>query len=162
MEELALAPEVDVICVNRAGLHHWGRIAGWGSVHGDELKAWADQRAEAGLNTDCPIFSNRNHTQEPVEWYGPCRWPGSSGLYVVQWALFEAKYHHIGLCGIHMDGDTRIAEDGTIENAPMPYGITYQAGWRTAQSYFADRVRSYGGWTAELLGTPDADFWITP
>ncbi len=150
LEELEPFGGLPIVAVNRAGVVYLGEIVGWGSLHPHALKSWLPQRAEAGGNA-CPVFSQG---RLPEDWqFMTSKWPGSSGLFCTQWALLEAGFDRVILCGVHIDGQTRISIVGDVENAPVPYEH-YQDGWRRAQRELGGRIRSCGGWTAELLGKP--------
>jgi len=162
LEELARAPDgVDVIAVNAAGCTCPSSLAAWGSVHADQLVDWVATRRTAGGNIPADVFGESflpGQDRDTVEYYGPVRWPGSSALYVVQWAL-DNGYDRLALAGVHLTGRMRERFGEVNDSAEgSPYDV-YRGGWEQAYTHLTIRVRSFGGWTAELLGTPPADFF---
>jgi hypothetical protein len=158
-EELNLLPfTYDVIAVNQAGLRYRGRLEAWVTLHANELDDWAKAREELGLEPPRYYATHgRGSFAVPVQIIRS-NWPGSSGLFAVQWALEVGRYDRVILCGVHLNGDTRKDADGELRPAPMNYS-RYQAGWIKAHHRLGGRVASMGGWTRELLGAPDDDFW---
>lgn len=144
----------DLLAVNFAGVKLERDIAGWGSVHGNDLALqWIPVRESRGGNLDCPIFADSflpGQSRDVIQHY-KVQWPGSSALYVVQWALDVAKYDRIVLAGVHLTGQTRDRE--TVVAAPNNYRV-YRDGWRDALPEIVHRVHSLGGWTRELLDEP--------
>jgi len=161
LEELALAPAgTDVIAVNAAGCLYPMRLAAWGSVHADQLFEWVETRRARHCNIPAHVFGESflpGQARDVVEYYGPVRWRGSSALYAVQWAL-EHAYDRVALAGVHLTGSMRERCSGLEATDGSPYDV-YRAGWRDALEHIEGRVTSFGGWTAELLGTPPRGFF---
>lgn len=156
LEELSKLRGVEeVLAINQAGCRYQGPLTAWGSVHGDEMQTWIEDREDQGLTIPASCFYDSGKPSHPsMTWYGPPRWPGSSALYVVQWGLLVARYDRLVLCGVHLNGDRRVEASGQIIQAPNNYQM-YRDGWRTARKHLDGRVTSMGGWTRELLGPPD-------
>lgn len=163
IEELKLAPAgVDILAVNAAGYTYLGPIAAWGSVHADQMVGWLERRAELGGPGGFHAFGESflpGQERDVVRYYGPTRWRGTSALYVVQWAMDVGGYDRLALAGVHIKGNTR-DRGGQLEDTDGGPYENYQLGWHTAIDEIRDHVRSYGGWTAELLGTPEPG-WLT-
>lgn len=137
-----------MVATNLAGIHHDGRIDGWATLHPELLGDWIKGR-EVGR-----MFAPACVDSVDVE-VVPERWPGSSGLYAVQCALFEMGASGAILCGLPMD-----SEAGHIIR-PGPWGPvgTYRQAFVSALPLIGGRVRSMSGWTCEVFGAPKPD-WI--
>lgn len=132
-----------VVAANLAGIEWRGQLDGWASLHGDLLPGWA--KARAGKP------AGRLFTVETT----PERWPGSSGLYALQCALFEMGATGAILCGIPMDSAA-----GHF-SVPGSWAGTddYRRAFEAALPEIGGRVRSMGGWTQSLFGAP-SEAWI--
>src|SRR5690606_11908786 len=107
-----------------------------------------------GLNDDfrALVYPRRHLPRWMEPW--PYRWKGSSGLYAAQVALEALGCRAAILCGVPMD-----AEAGHITGAAAwPFTEKYRQELLDGKTERAN-IRSMGGWTAEVLGRPDAD-WI--
>jgi hypothetical protein len=82
---------------------------------------------------------------------------GSSGLAAAMIALDVLKADRVALVGIPMDPDGGRYDD----HKPWPEAIVQRHSWVKHLSTLQGRVRSYSGWTKELLGgePPTAD-WL--
>lgn len=135
-----------IVAANLAGIAYGGRLDAWASLHGDLLTGWLTQRLEAGGNTELRTFT----TDEVPE-----RWAGSSGLYATQAALFEMGACGAILCGVPMD-----SEAGHFTGrSPWESTASYRKAFEAALPLIGGRVRSMGGWTADVLGRP-AKPWV--
>lgn len=140
-----------VLAVNDIGAHWSGKIHHWCTLHCEKLPAWeADRRARGhpggyvrwGHKADQRVD---RHTSD---------WRGSSGLFAAKVAL-ELGYERIVLAGVPMAAGEAHFFDG---GAWTPAG-RYLSAWNQHRADLAGRVRSMGGWSAELLGVPD-DGWL--
>lgn len=132
-----------VVAANLAGIHFAGHLDGWATLHPDLLPDWAAERAGNA--------SFRPFTPDTT----PERWPGSSGLYALQVALFEMGATAAILCGVPMD-----SEAGHFTGRERWESVTdYRQAFAAALSEIGGRTRSMGGWTRDLFGAPSAA-WI--
>lgn len=134
-----------VVAANLAGIHWPGKLDGWVSLHGNLLPKWAEERAGEPAGRLFTVAAT------------PERWPGSSGLYALQVALFELGASGAILCGVPLD-----SEAGHFDRPP---GARWEAVGDYRQAFAAalpeigGRIRSMGGWTANLFGRPTAA-WV--
>lgn len=141
-----------VVAANLAGIHFEGRLDAWCSLHSDRLGPWARQRKG---NKDFEAFTPTFHPATPLAEVVEEQWPGSSGLYALQIALTQMNAAGAILCGIPMR-----QADGHFVN-PGAWAATgdYRSAFGRALPALGGRVRSMGGWTAELFGTP-TEAWV--
>lgn len=132
-----------VVAANLAGIAYGDRLDAWATLHPDELPGWQARRQG---NDDYRTFT-------PDE--TPERWPGSSGLYAVQVALFELGAAGVILCGVPMDSRAGHFTGRTPWESVTDYRRAFQA----ALPEIGGRVRSMGGWTQDLFGAPTRE-WI--
>jgi hypothetical protein len=132
-----------IVAANLAGIAWGDHLDGWASLHTDLLPGWA---AERKGNGDFQPF-----TPDVVAE----RWPGSSGLYAAQVALFEMGASGVILCGVPMDSQAGHFTGRT----PWESTTSYREAFKAALPDIGGRVRSMGGWTAEVFGQPSAA-WI--
>jgi hypothetical protein len=149
---LATRPHIIVAC-NYAGRDCPEDIAALCTEHADLLTGW---RAKRQGNADYRAFVAGPHWTCPDAEVVPERWPGSSGLYAVQIALTEMQCAAAILCGMPLDH-----EAGHFDR-PGPWSDTahFRQGFGQALPTIGGRVRSIGGWTAELFGSPTAA-WLS-
>lgn len=143
-----------VVAANHAGIEFPGYLDVWATLHPELIGGWRDQRRSRGRNDDFRafVYPRRRLPRWMEPW--PYRWPGSSGLYAAQVALDALGCRGAILCGVPMD-----AEAGHITGpATWPFTEKYRPAFLQAKAEGAN-IRSMGGWTAEVLGRPDAD-WI--
>ena len=129
------------VAANMAGVHFTSRLDAWASLHPDHLANWQAQRAAAGRNADARTFTP-GHTAE--------RWPGSSGLYALQVALFEMGASAAILCGIPMDRQA----GHFLHPGAWASTTDYRRAFELALPVIGGRARSLGGWTRDLFGEP--------
>lgn len=147
-----LVPDASVVACNFAGRDYQGQLAAWVTLHPDMLPAWQEKRAKAGLNTDYRAFAHEKRRNGAVEVL-PDRWSGSSGLYMAQVALEALGATHAILCGVPMDEARGHIHWGRWKLVPR-----YREGVLKAKAEGAN-IRSMSGFTADVLGTPDAH-WL--
>lgn len=147
-----------VIAVNRAGAVHAGGLDHWVSLHPDQLGAFMAERAAAGLPSAGATWSDRAHPGVRVDRVvTDLERTGSSGLFAVRLALHHLGAGRVVLAGMPIDNAPHFY-DGPRRSGPG--FVPYRPFWRAAaRSGFAGRVRSLSGWTAGLLGRPDAG-WL--
>lgn len=134
---------------NIVGIHYPGRLDAWCSLHGDKLKLWAARRALKGLPPHKALIGMED---APHRFPGQTD-PGSSGLFALKVAL--DRFDKAVLCGIPMDPAAAHFND---PKAWRP-ALDYRASWTQALPHIAERARSMGGWTADLLGRPTEE-WL--
>lgn len=132
-----------VVAANLALIHYRGRLDAAATLHPDLLDGWIDQRRE---NKDFRRFTPATT---------PERWPGSSGLYAAQCALFEMGASGVILCGVPMD-----TAAGHFTGRDQWEAVTsYRRAFEIALPTIGARVRSMGGWSRELFGPP-TEAWV--
>lgn len=139
-----------VIAANLALIDWPGRLDAAASLHTDLIDGWIAQRRG---NKDFRRFTP-DRTPE--------RWPGSSGLFALQCALFEMGATGAILCGVPMESAA-----GHF-SVPGAWAGTddYRRAFEAALPEIGGRVRSMGGrlrsacgWTQQLFGAP-SPAWI--
>lgn len=140
-----------VVAANLAGLEYDHPLAGWVSLHPDNLGEWVRRKGA----TWARLFAPEPHAACPDAEIVAERWPGSSGSYALQCALFELGATGAILCGVPMDSAA-----GHFSNPGAWAGTDdYRRAFEAALPEVGGRVRSMGGWTADLFGKPTAE-WV--
>ena len=142
--------EVIVVASNFAGVSYPGRLDAWVTLHPERMRAWEADRAARKLNTDYLTFSGRalhNTTARLVL----DRYRAASGIYAAQVALEVLGACGAILCGVPMD------EDAGHIHWPGEWPVLSR--YRTAVEAIRAPIKSMSGWTADVLGLPDAE-WI--
>lgn len=143
-----------IVATNHAGTRYEGDLDAWVSLHPDFFASALPQRVAAGGNTP-RMFAPEQHPDTTALKAVASRWNGSTSLYGAQIALKQMKATKVILCGAPLDADAgHIAVPGRWD-----YADRYRAGFTAALPDIKDKVRSMGGWSADLLGSPDAD-WL--
>lgn len=131
-----------VVAANLAGIEYDHSLAGWASLHPDSLAEWVARKG----STDARLFT-------PDE--TPERWPGSSGLYAAQVALFEMGASGAVLCGVPMESSA-----GHFVDPGSWAGVDdYRRAFAASLPLIGGRLRSAGGWTASVFGGPTPE-WV--
>lgn len=159
-EDLAAAhrlaePDLIIAC-NHAARDYPGRVDHWVTMHPELFPHWINLRAAAAREPAGQLWcaKHRHHYSK----VGPVKQiaspGGSSGMLCVQVGL-ELGCTHMLLCGIpihqngrHYDRSIRWTE-----------ARQYLPAWERQLPIIRDRVRSFGGETARLLGPPTRE-WI--
>lgn len=147
-----------VVAVNDAGFWWPGRLDHWVTMHAEELPERERIRAERGYpggykRWTRPYPPGMKQREDSVdELFGG--WSGSSGLLAVGVALERLGADPVLLCGMPMDDRRHFNRKGRWDAAHR-----HRLGWLEYQDRMMGRVRSFSGWTAELLGVPSHD-WI--
>ncbi len=155
-----------VITVNDITIHWPGDIHAAVSLHSEKWNYWLIQRQRANRPMPRRVFahlefrtSNAVARQPPqitdyVEYKFPSQKDsGSSGLFGVKVALMDLGYDRAVICGIPMTAEGR----HFFDKRPWGGAASMRRGWKQALPYLS-RVRSMGGWTAELLGKPTVEW----
>ena len=147
-----------VMAVNRAGEAYRERIDHWVSLHPEMMHRFMARRAG---NRDCTSWSYLRPPHWSETKVVPERWRGGSGLYAVQIGLEELGFDRILLAGMPIDRQPYCYGDGSAEGLVRrrwtgERGLArYRAAWKAASFFFGGRVRSFSGWSRDLLGPPD-------
>ena len=146
------------MAVNRAGEAFQGRIDHWVSLHPEMMQRFIARRVG---NQDFTSWSYFEPPYWPEVKVVPERWRGGSGLYAVQIGLEELEFDRVVLAGMPIDRQPYCYNDGSAEGLVCrswadDQGLArYRAAWTSASFFFGDRVRSFSGWSRDLLGPPD-------
>lgn len=160
---LDLGEFAGVVAANDIAADWPGSLDGAASLHPDFWPRWIARRASKGF-APIPVtfgpdaFFGRKALPPSVS-LTPFTFPGqtrsgSSGLFALKVALIDLGFDRAVLCGVPMS-DT----EGHIVSGSWRGAETMQAGWVEALPAIRDRARSMSGFTAELLGKPDAE-WL--
>jgi hypothetical protein len=154
-----------VVGCNDIGVRWPGQMDAWVSLHAPKFRLWRAQRAARKLPPHKAIYGHTNGlTHFPP--YGPDvgaldhAFPGevhsgSSGLFALKAALIDLGFDRAVLCGIPMTPTGHIARPNPEWNGAH----SHRKGWVEALPEIKDRARSMSGWTRELLGAPDQDWF---
>lgn len=145
--------------VNNVGWAYQHPIDAWITLHPSNLPEWRAKREAAGFSMDFDIWGGvwRTGTDDSnsplVDHVLPVTRVGSSGYHAVEVAL-HLGCERVVLAGVPM-------EFGPHFHSKKPWDspMFHRPAWEASVEDFDGRVRSMSGWTAELLGTPDAE-WL--
>jgi hypothetical protein len=147
-------PDLIIGC-NHAARDHPGPVDHWVTMHPDLFRLWVPERRAAGR----PDAGAYWHARHRIPWDGvesrPVEsWGGSSGLLCVAVA-FELGCERIVLAGVpmlpncrHFDSDRRWDE-----------ARAYHRAWEARLPLMRARVKSMSGWTRDLLGSPEGEWF---
>lgn len=141
---------------NDAGIDLPGPLRLWATLHPEKMGDWARRRTEAGHSLDGTwLVGSEGGRKSHVHALIARGASGSSGLFVAKVARVDLGFSRVILCGIPMDAQPNRYR--RLENGWRDFD-RYRKGWHEAAADpgFAMHVRSMSGWTAELLGCPDA------
>lgn len=146
-----------VFAVNDAAAEYPGPLAAFVTLHPEKLPVWLERRWALELPAPDEIVAHE--AQKGVTRVVDYRWPGmnasgSSGLFAVKVAL-EAGFDRVVLCGVPMDTSRTRHAMSTFHNDRG----SFLDAWKIALPHLRDRVRSFNGWTRDLLGPPTPD-WL--
>lgn len=154
----------DYMSINLTGCFARKRIDHWATKHPDWLHYWIGlylktyfpiDTENSNYNFFSYVFRPHIYTHAPsdaeVNWEFDLSTEGSSSIFGVLVAL-ALGYDPIYLAGIPLDAS------GSFYDPPgfttMDYG-QYQKNWIPMNKIFDGRVKSYSGFTRELLGSPN-------
>lgn len=149
--DLGFHPDI-IVATNHAGRDRPGRVDHWVSFHKELFPLWLKERRAKG-EPDPGALWTCSPGPAPEGLDLPLRraanWRGSSGLLAVTVAL-DLGASHIVLCGVPL------RKEGEHYDKPGMWrdAGNYRGGWVSNASAMAGKVKSMGGWTAELLGEP--------
>lgn len=150
-----------IVCCNRAGITYPGAFDHWATYHPNELPMWINERALAGQQIPDNLWTGwrkgkgvkpetpRGYTFRYVHCHG-----GSSGLLAATVALVEGC-RRIVLAGIPISPEFKHFDNPN----DWSEAELYRKGWTRRKFELEGTVKSMGGWTAELLGRPEAS-WL--
>lgn len=150
------AEPVLILGTNHAGRDWPEDFPHWVTFHAELMPLWIEQRRAAGL----PDFTGqlwtceRRPCPEGLDWKAVPSWAGSSGLLAVTVALFLG-IERVICCGIPLDRDQAHYDD----SKPWKDAGNYRLGWLNHVKHMDGRVRSWRGYTGDLLGKPDRE-WL--
>ena len=119
---------------------------------------WLGDRERRGFAVPGCVWSHRRAPgidRITREWLTPGGRGGSSGLFAVKIAR-ELGYGKIVLCGVPMQAEAKHFLRKRIWRA----AFVHAHAWRAHYAEIAPFVRSFSGYTAELLGVPTME-WIS-
>lgn len=162
---LALGEFEGVVGCNDAGVSWPGVMDAWVSLHASHFRMWQERRRRLGLPPHKALIGHHHERGSPatdieVDRLSVYRFPdqdrsGSSGLFALKVALEDLGFDRAVLCGIPMTATPHFTD-----TVPWSAAAEHRKGWQQALPHIKDRARSMGGWTAELLGKPDAA-WLS-
>lgn len=146
-----------VYAVNHAAVHFPGRLRAFVTLHPEpsRLPGWIAERRSLGLPDPDEVIGHEA-LSPAVTRVVPYVWPGmnasgSSGLFAAKVALED--FDRVVLCGVPMDGSVHRYSGQSWDFEP------FRDAWKIALPHLRDRVRSFNGWTRDLLGPPTPD-WL--
>lgn len=157
-------PDIVVAC-NDISARWAGPVDYMVTLHPEKLLGWQDERRRRGYSEPAFVVSHEKpegfeagRAYPRVDFAVDYRWPGmegsgSSGLFAVKVALTAAD--RVILAGVPMDP----AAAHFFHPARWAEWESFTDAWHRAMPFIKDRVRSMGGWTADLLGRPTTE-WL--
>lgn len=154
---LCLCQPHTLIATNHAGRDFMGILPHWCTLHTEKMPQWIEERRAKNL-PDAKNFWTSNIKTVPSEHENLYRrvpsWNGSSGLLAIQVGL-ELGYDRIVLCGVPLD---RKAEHYDVRG-DWPDAPRYRSAWTKNIRHLRGKVKSFSGWTRDLLGEPTVS-WL--
>lgn len=153
-----------VVACNDIGAVWPGDLDAWVTLHPEKMLVWTRQRTASGHSRCDRIISHVDRRPsrvfasitETVEFrFKGQTASGSSGLFALKVALVDLGFDRAILCGVPLEA----ADKHFFDAAEWRGATAHRQGWREALPEIADRARSMGGWTANLLGRPTED-WL--
>ena len=144
-----------IIAVNDAGFDYEWKVDHWVSMHPFLLERLVKQREKRGFQPAGKLWAPRHiSTPEGMEFGRVSSWGGSSGLLAVTLA-FDLKVEKVILCGIPMSPE---GAHYFSPKRPWNDAVQYKAAWSRNFDRMNGHVKSFSGWTAQLLGMPTKDW----
>lgn len=145
-------PDLIIAC-NHAARDEPGRVDHWCTMHPELYPKWIAERKAAG-RPDAGQLWHAGHRRTEVDSKPLQSWGGSSGFLCVRLAI-QLECEKIVLAGVPLRK--------TFEHYDKPghwhEAVQYHGCWTARFPTIKNRVRSFSGWTAELLGFPTRE-WL--
>jgi hypothetical protein len=144
------------VACNDAGTDWKGELDALVTLHPNKMHIWRSKREARGYPPAKVYIAHQEGAG--VDRIEPYRWPemntsGSSGLYAVKIAM-ELGFDRIVLCGVSLTTDGHYFDSKAWKHRLVE---SYRAAWLSVMHvHLIGKVKSFSGWTAEQLGTPDA------
>lgn len=156
--------DVDYLAINFTGFFAHRNIRHWANRHPEDLPHYVALYQEtycptesdnANYNFFAHLFRSHVYTHAPQD--AEVNWQfvqekGSSAMFAVQVGL-ALGYAPIWLAGVPLDNSGRFGSPPWITS--FDYAGHYQEAWQDALPLLQGRVKSFSGWTRELLGMPE-------
>jgi len=140
-----------VIAANKIGMFYPGHLDHWVTMHPEQLAPWKKHRRRRGGNDDYVTWAGRRpDLVDRVTTHSG----GSTGLFAAKVALVDLGCERVVLCGVPMDDTPHF-----IRGAVGDHYEQYRCQWEAYIQELAACVRSWSGWTRELLGAPTEE-WL--
>jgi hypothetical protein len=149
-----------IVACNDAGFLWPGRLDAWVTMHPEQLAGRVAERERRGhpggfATWTRPYPFGMEERERLCDHVIGAPWTGgSSGLLTLGVALDPYRVRAALLCGMPMDERQHAVTGREWLIAPK-----YREGWTLALGRIHADARSFSGWTAELLGEPDAE-WL--
>lgn len=146
-----------IIACNDAGMSYEGVLPHFATLHTEKVPQWLDERREKGLPDPLNFWTSNVKTVPECHrnlYKKVPPWNGSSGLLCITVAL-HLGYEKVILCGVPLHR--------TFEhyNYPGDWGdaCRYRSAWVKHKPLLDGKVKSWQGWTADILGKPSRE-WL--
>jgi len=166
-----LATFDEIYCVKMSGIYWEEGPFHWITLHPEYMAAYKEKRAALNLPSNFDIIAPLinevgNHWQHAADRRVSFRWnvdpitgpelssSGSSGLFAVRIAMIDGC-DRIVLAGVPMTKEGRHFARGH----EWQHTSVFTGAWEQAASRLRGRVKSFSGWTMNLLGAPDVE-WL--
>src|SRR3990167_2106243 len=152
---MAMAPVDVVIATNSAGRDFPGEFDHWVSFHAELFPHWLERRRRDGQPDPGRFWTiNAKRPANDVPVTRVPNWGGSTGLVAVTVAL-QLGIERVVLCGVPLTREgEHYDKPGSWRDAP-----NYRKGFLSHMPEMGGKVRSFSGYTAEILGKPTRE-WI--
>lgn len=117
------------------------------TLHPEKLEGWIEARVKAGRSMPGRVYCHVTRRSRHVT-HQSGDWLGSSGLFATKIAI-ENGHRAIILCGVPMDASNHYRRKAAWHDSQI-----FRRGWQRHLGEIAAFTRSWGGWTAALLGEP--------
>lgn len=146
-------PDLIIAC-NHAARDEPGRVDHWATMHPELYPKWLADRRAAGRPEPGQLW-HAGHRRTKVDSTPIDSWGGSSGLLCVRVAM-QLRCTKVILAGVPM---RKTYEHYDKPGEQWHEAVRYHNCWRNRFPAIKDKVRSFSGFTAELLGFPTRE-WL--